>query len=136
MKKILIGIVVVLLVLIGIGIANQKSGVKSDNQSTTSIINKISAADGQIIDVRTSEEYLAGHADGAINVPIDDILNGDLSKIHKNNPIYVYCRTGKRADRAKAALEKDGYKNVTNIGGLDDWVAKGGEVCTSKDVSC
>lgn len=89
-----------------------------------------------LIDVREPSEYLAGHADGAINVPLGDILAGKSFGIDKNQVIQVYCRSGIRAGQAKTKLEKDGYKNVTSIGGLVDWERGGGKVCKSDKPNC
>lgn len=90
----------------------------------------------QLIDVREPEEYLSGHADGAINVPLDDILAGKNFGIDKAQSIYVYCRTGIRAEKAKVKLEKDGYKKVKSIGGISDWEKGGGKVCKSDKPKC
>jgi len=90
----------------------------------------------QIIDVRTPEEYAAGHVDGAINVPLATIQAGDFSKIHKNASVKVYCRSGNRATEAKTLLEKSGYKEVANIGGLTDLQNNGSKVCASIKSAC
>ncbi|ETD72628.1 sulfurtransferase [Pelistega indica] len=74
-----------------------------------------------LIDVRTQAEFEEGHLNKAIHIPVDDIAN----KIHtittnKNAPIYLYCRTGNRSQRAKETLESLGYTQVHNIGGFAD----------------
>jgi len=135
MKKYLLIIIIILLALSGYYILT-----KNINKNTSDEITKTSvqaeSVDGQLIDVREPDEYTANHADGAINIPLGDILNGDFSKIDQNKPIYVYCRTGNRAGQAKVALEKAGYKNVTNVGGLSDWIAKDGLTCSSIKPNC
>ena len=135
MKKYLLVIVIILLVICGyyIFIKNVDEGTSNEVTKTSAQIETIAE---QIIDVREPDEYTANHADGAINIPLGDILNGDFSKIDQNKPIYVYCRTGNRAGQAKVALEKAGYKNVTNVGGLSDWIAKDGLICSSTKPSC
>jgi len=97
---------------------------------------QIMAANGQLIDVREASEYASGHASGAVNVPLSEIKTGSYSNIDSKKPIYVYCKTGIRAGMAKAILEKAGYKNVTNIGGLSNWENQGGTVCHASKVSC
>src|SRR5680860_225366 len=135
MKKYLLVIVIILLVAGGyyIFIKNVDKGASNE---VVKISTQIEAIGGQMIDVREPDEYAAGHADGAINVPLGDILNGDFSKIDMNMPVQVYCNTGYRAGQAKTALEKAGYKNVTNLGGLSDWIAKDGSTCSSTKPSC
>ena len=82
---------------------------------------QIMAANGQLIDVRESNEYAIEHANGAVNVPLSDIKKGNYSNIDKTKPVYVYCKSGIRAATAKKLLEKAGYGSVTNIGGITNW---------------
>lgn len=81
---------------------------------------------GVIVDVRTPEEFSGGHVEGAVNIPVDriDAELDQLAKLtdgDKDKPVVVYCRSGARADRAKSALLRSGYTQVTNVGGLNDW---------------
>lgn len=74
-----------------------------------------------IIDVRTTMEWNNGHLDGAILIPYDQIgvKIGDIVK-DQTKRIYVYCRSGRRSQIAKEALEKLGYKDIVNLGSLQD----------------
>ena len=74
-----------------------------------------------VIDVRTVEEWNAGHLEGAILIPYEEIgaKIGSFAK-NKSERIYVYCRTGRRAQIAKETLDKMGYKDVVNLGSLED----------------
>jgi rhodanese-related sulfurtransferase len=75
-----------------------------------------------ILDVRTKEEYDAGHIKDAILIPVDT-LEAEVEKLIKNKDaaIFVYCRTGRRSTTAANILVKLGYKNVYNLGGIVDW---------------
>jgi len=66
-----------------------------------------------IIDVRTQEEYEQGHVQGAVNIPVNEILEkiNNVEK-DKNKVIIVYCKTGKRSRIAKKLLEEEGYTNM------------------------
>ncbi len=73
-----------------------------------------------LVDVRTKEEYDAGHLEGALLIPYDQIPErlaefGD----DKNRPIVVYCRSGKRAGVAERTLREAGFTNVLNAGGYE-----------------
>ena len=70
-----------------------------------------------ILDVRTKEEYDESHVKDAVNIPYD--LIDESTDIDKNFIIFVYCKSGKRADIAKEKLESLGY-NVYNLGGIND----------------
>lgn len=71
--------------------------------------------DVTIIDVRTEGEYNHSHYSGAVNLPVDEIADR-ISELNlaKDETFIVYCRTGNRAGKAKAALEELGYTNVLN----------------------
>ena len=79
-----------------------------------------------LIDVREPDEFAADHAENAKNIPLGDLEAGKLTEATKTVKVYVYCRSGKRAGVAKTALEKQGYTNVENLGGLSDWREIGG----------
>ena len=63
--------------------------------------------------------------EGAILIPYDLIGKkiGTIAK-DKSKRIYVYCRSGRRSQIAKEALEKLGYKDVVNLGSLEDAAKK------------
>ena len=83
-------------------------------------------AEGLWIDVRSPEEYAAGHIEGAINIPVADVVAGvEKLKLQKDAPINLYCKRGIRAQQAYEALSQAGYSNLTNQGGYQDLVAKG-----------
>ena len=74
-----------------------------------------------LIDVRTPSEFRPYHKDGAVNVPIEDIMSGELGIIGdmaKDTKIECYCLSGSRAEVAKNILTQFGYTNVVNLGGL------------------
>lgn len=79
-----------------------------------------------IIDVRTREEYAAGHIDTALNLPHDE-LERRLGEIpgSKSGEIVVYCRSGKRARMAEDILINKGYTNVKDLAG--HWQAWSGQ---------
>lgn len=136
MRRIFIVVAVVVLLFVGVGIVSNKPKEIAQVEQEAVLSAQIKKVDGQIIDVREPSEYLSGHADNAINVPLGDILNGNFAQIDINKPVYVYCRTGNRAGQAKVALEQAGYKNVINIGGLADWQKQGDKVCSTSSPAC
>ena len=83
-------------------------------------------AKGVWIDVRSAEEFNAGHLQGAVNIPHDKIIEGVKAiGSDKDAPINLYCRSGRRAEAALTELKNSGYTNVTNHGGYEDLVKKG-----------
>lgn len=83
----------------------------------------ISAANVQLIDVRTPEEFAEKRISGASNIGVADAdFETKLAKLDKSKPLYVYCLAGVRSRKAAEAAEKLGFKEVYNLeGGLNAW---------------
>ena len=81
----------------------------------------VMAAEPVWVDVRTPQEYAAGHLEAAVNIPFGEIVE-KLPEIapEKDTTLYLYCRSGNRAAIAKRSLEEAGYSRIVNVGGLDD----------------
>jgi NADPH-dependent 2,4-dienoyl-CoA reductase/sulfur reductase-like enzyme/rhodanese-related sulfurtransferase len=77
-------------------------------------------ADGaRLIDVRTPGEFNAGHVDGAINIPVDD-LRERFAEIPKEN-VIVTCQVGQRGHTASTLLRELGIKASNLDGGYKTW---------------
>ena len=76
-----------------------------------------------IVDVREEEEYITGHAEDAVLLPVDEIDADTADGVipAKDSTVLVYCRTGRRSAQAATALEALGYSRVYDIGGLVGW---------------
>lgn len=75
-----------------------------------------------ILDVRTQEEFDAGHIPGAVLIPDYEIQQRAQKELtDKNQLILVYCRSGRRSKLASQALADMGYTNVVEFGGINDW---------------
>ncbi|QYK02681.1 rhodanese-like domain-containing protein [Shewanella psychrotolerans] len=73
-----------------------------------------------IIDVRTPEEFHQGHLDNAVNIPYESISTEFTKrKIAKDQPVVVYCRSGRRSSIAQSSLIELGYSNIHNGGGYE-----------------
>lgn len=70
--------------------------------------------DAVLLDVRTPEEYRAGHVPGAKNLPLDRLGGVNLPK---SQPVFAYCLSGARSAQACAWLKRRGYE-ATNLGGI------------------
>lgn len=73
-----------------------------------------------IIDVRESDEYQQGHLPTAQLYALST-LNDTLHDLPKNEVVYVYCRSGQRANAAVRILQESGFHKVENIGGIIHW---------------
>ena len=73
-----------------------------------------------LIDVRTQKEYDEKHLDGAILIPHDSVTDHIPGfALNRNAIVYVYCGTGRRAEKALKALNSAGYRNVINLCGIN-----------------
>lgn len=89
------------------------------------------ASEALWIDVRSVDEYNAGHVSQAVNIPHTEII-GRIGEVTEDEDalVYVYCRSGRRSGLAKDWLEQAGYTNVVNLGGYSDAQAKASELAT------
>lgn len=71
-----------------------------------------------LLDVRTAAEYDAGHIPGSVNIPLDEIA--DTEELSEEEPLFVYCRSGRRSGEAALILNSRGY-HAKNIGGILDY---------------
>ena len=75
-----------------------------------------------IVDVRTPKEFRQKHIAGAINLPIDAIMKGNI-KLPKDKEIVVYCRTGSRSRVSAKVLREQGW-TVYDVATQGDWERK------------
>lgn len=104
--------------------------ISLEGESNMAVYNKITPEvakemmDGNVVilDVRTEEEFKAGHIEGAILIPNTNIAkDAPEILIDKDDVILVYCRSGKRSALAAKELVGMGYTQVYDFGGIIDW---------------
>lgn len=85
------------------------------------------AGDVQLVDVRTAEEYAAGHLPGAVNIDWygDGFLDKAQAILSQDRPVLVYCRSGKRSAAAASKLDKAGFQTSNLLGGFLGWTEAG-----------
>lgn len=99
------------------------------SQTTSKAIGEISTEEFKevvLIDVRTPEEFKAGHIASAININWfdSDFMQQIEAIVSKDKSVYVYCKSGGRSSKVTEKLETTGYK-VTNLtGGYDAYTTK------------
>ena len=70
-----------------------------------------------LLDTRTPFEYMRGHADGFIHIPLDD-LRERLGELDKTKKIYVMCQSGLRSYLATRILMQNGFDSYNFAGGF------------------
>jgi rhodanese-related sulfurtransferase len=75
----------------------------------------------RLVDVRTREEFAAGHLPGALNIPVQELDRrmGELER--QGTAVVLYCRSGNRSGRAARMLKSSGYSAVHDLGAMSRW---------------
>lgn len=109
------------------------SGSVVDKSELKLIISGKSKDSWTLLDVREPDEFKAGSIPTSVNVPLSrfaEVIESDENArkqafgvpMAKNDPLIVYCRSGKRSTMAQVAMQDAGFKNVRNYaGGFLDW---------------
>ena len=128
MKFIIDNIILIGLVLVSGGalVAHtlQRMGAKVTSLQATQIINQGKTL---ILDVRTADEFAAGHIRDAKNIPLKELKAriDELEKF-KARQVVVVCAKGLRSAKATTQLNKAGYTEAASLlGGLDAWQSQG-----------
>jgi len=119
----LLVIFVGLLLMVGVLVGCGGDEVTFTTISTSEGYARLNSETGIVfIDVRTAEEFNAGHAEGSINIPGDELARMIETVVtEKDATIFVICRSGVRSQQAAEILAGLGYVNVYDIGGLLAW---------------
>ncbi|MGH2706108.1 MAG: rhodanese-like domain-containing protein [Actinomycetota bacterium] len=78
----------------------------------------------QILDVRWPHEWEAGHIEGALHIPVDE-LEDRLDEVDHGRPVVAVCRTGDRSARAAEVLRARGFEVASLEGGMVSWERHG-----------
>ena len=100
----------------------QMGGATVGTLQATRMIND---QDAVVLDVRSSNEFAAGHLPNARNIPVEDIEKR-AGELPAGKPLIVCCASGSRATRAASALRKAGREQVFCLdGGVSGWQQAG-----------
>lgn len=84
-----------------------------------------------LLDVRESNEWAAGHAPGAVHVPMSEIPQR-LDDLPEADQIYVVCRSGGRSGKVTAYLNANGWDAVNVERGMNGWSAIGRQLVSDE----
>ena len=93
-------------------------------------LEKLIAAGSLLIDVRETDEFVAGHVPTAISIPLSTVQDR-VDEFRHQGTVYVICQVGGRSMRACQYLADFEINNLVNIaGGTTGWIALGNDVVT------
>ncbi len=120
MIKLLKGIIIVILSTL---FASCSSHQRIESVTVDEFENALYDGHVQLLDVRSAEEYAQGHIANAENIDVQqpDFIDKAKAKLDHANPVYVYCRSGKRSMLAAQKLVKAGYQVVNLRDGIVGW---------------
>jgi len=84
----------------------------------------ISKGDVQLVDVRTAREYKSGHISKALNIDFfqRSAFMAGIEKLDKSKPVYLYCRSGNRSQKAARMISEMGFRQIFDLqGGYLSW---------------
>jgi rhodanese-related sulfurtransferase len=88
-----------------------------------------------VLDVRTPEEFVAGHVPGAVNIPFDQMA-ARFDEVPKDKDVVLYCRSGRRVGLAAEVLANHGYTRLQHLeGDIGGWVGQGHPVAKPEDAA-
>lgn len=94
---------------------NQEPQTNQKSRSLSEVINN----GALLVDVRTSEEFSAGHVPGSINIPLVTVQD-NIDQFKDKGDVVVFCQSGGRSARALNILIANGVTNVYNGGGWEN----------------
>ena len=88
--------------------------------------------DARILDVREDYEWEAGHIDGAVHIPLDQ-LPERVDELDPDHDLHVICRSGGRSERTVQWLVQQGFDVVNVDGGMQAWSRAGKSMAGGRD---
>jgi rhodanese-related sulfurtransferase len=81
-----------------------------------------------VIDVRSPEEFAAGHIAGAVNIDVDGDFASGIAQLDKDAAYLLYCRSGRRSAIAAQEMAAAGFTDIVDAGGLEPLAAAGAPI--------
>lgn len=128
MKVVVVGLFIVVSIVTFVSLqCSAKATAQSSIAASPYLIERVANNEWLLIDVRSPQEFADGHIPGAVNMPHDSINDyiADLEG-HKDKPIIIYCRSGRRAQLAMKVLQDMDFSEVMHLeGDMLGWSAAG-----------
>jgi rhodanese-related sulfurtransferase len=80
----------------------------------------------QIVDVREQYEWDAGRIEGALHLPLAEVMAGrEKGRLETSRPVLLVCKSGNRSELASLMLRARGYDAQNLEGGMEAWQEAG-----------
>jgi rhodanese-related sulfurtransferase len=84
----------------------------------------------QLVECRKLYEWVAGHIEGALHLPLNAIMAGAGTDLDRARPVALICRTGNRSELATMMFQARGFEAYNVEGGMEAWDEAGYEMST------
>ncbi|NNC50352.1 MAG: rhodanese-like domain-containing protein [Flaviramulus sp.] len=119
--------ILILFVIVAFTSCNGQVSKKINTIDLTKLNQDVIGKNVQFVDVRKANEYFEGHIDDAINIDVSNEANFKIAieKLNKNQPVYIYCYSGGRSNKASKIMEELGFSTIYDFsGGWSTWSKK------------
>jgi rhodanese-related sulfurtransferase len=102
--------------------------IQTVHLSPTAFKKALESGEYKVIDIRTMEEYRAGHLKGSVQKDFfkTEEFSKFLDSLDKTQKYLIYCRSGNRSGKALIQMQEKGFKNVSDLdGGYNVWIGSG-----------
>lgn len=96
----------------------------SNELSPAQVTEMLESGEAQLVDVRQTYEFEAGHIADATHIPLES-LPAKTAALDRDRPIIFSCRSGSRSAMAMAAFRESGFEAFNLAGGLLAWTEEG-----------
>jgi rhodanese-related sulfurtransferase len=127
-KYLLLGITLFVIILIVAVVLMPTGSSQISSLDSQTFSKDLSSKDYILLDIRTIDEFNAGHIKGAKEIDYyqTQVFSDYLETLDKSKKYLIYCHTGRRTGLALEIFKQKGFKNVSDLaGGFNAWLAAG-----------
>lgn len=107
---------VLLFLLVVSAFVAQAQSVQKHTLPNKKFERKMQKKDAIVLDVRTAEEFKAGHLPNAINIDVQqEDFKQQLANLNKNKMYLIYCKSGRRSEKALKTFFAEGFKKAYHL---------------------
>ena len=118
-RRVFSGVLIVAAAAMLVGACSGGESIDSEDAGSEDVA--IVQSDAIIIDVRTPEEFAAGHLEGAVLIDIKDAsFDSKIAALNPDAAYIVYCRSGNRSAQAVERMRGAGIDDITDLGSLEN----------------
>ncbi|MEP2936987.1 MAG: rhodanese-like domain-containing protein [Gilvibacter sp.] len=126
MKK-LISILLIAVTMVAVNACEETKASEIEQITVDQMSEALKNDSIQLLDVRTTDEYIESHLENAHNICVtDNDFKEKAENLNRDEPVYVYCKKGGRSAKAAKILQEMGFTKIYDMtGGILLWEEAG-----------